>query len=123
MPQPRVLDDGRPVVWEPTPRQAEFLSASDDEVLYGGAAGGGKTDATLIDALGLSYNGHLNPRKRSIIFRRTFPELKAVIARSQELYPEIIPGAKYNKVDHAWTLPAGGTMRFGHLHNDDARFL
>ena len=123
MPQPRVLDDGRPVIWEPSPRQSEFLEASDDEVLYGGAAGGGKTDGMLIDALGASYQGHLNPRKKSIIFRRTYPELKAIIARSQEIYPAVMPGATYNKVEHTWTMPAGGTMRFGHLQNDDARFL
>ncbi len=87
------------------------------------AAGGGKTDGMLIDALGASYQGHLNPRKKSIIFRRTYPELKAIIARSQEIYPAVMPGATYNKVEHTWTMPAGGTMRFGHLQNDDARFL
>lgn len=39
--------------WRPSPKQAEFLSASEDEVLYGGAAGGGKSAAMLVDALGL----------------------------------------------------------------------
>lgn len=122
MPQPRVLEDGRPVIWEPHPRQAEFLAASDDEVLYGGAAGGGKSDAMLIDALGFAIGAHLNPRHRAIIFRRTFPELKALIDRACELYPLIV-GGKYNKVEHVYTLPAGGTIQFGHLQNDDARFL
>jgi hypothetical protein len=40
------------VIWRPTDRQAEFLAASENEVLFGGAAGGGKSDALLIDALG-----------------------------------------------------------------------
>lgn len=122
MPVARVLDDGRPVIWEPTPRQGEFLAASDDEVLYGGAAGGGKSDAMLIDALGLNYNAHLNPRHRAIIFRRSFPELTPLIDRAKELYPLIV-GGKYNQVDHIYTLPAGGTIKFGHLQNDDARYL
>lgn len=122
MPVARVLDDGRPVIWEPSPKQSEFLAASDDEVLYGGAAGGGKSDAMLIDAMGLSYGAHLNPRHRAIIFRRSFPELKPLIDRANELYPSII-GGKYNKVDHVYTFPAGGSVQFAHLQNDDARFL
>jgi len=38
-------------VWEPTERQNAYLNCSFDEVLYGGAAGGGKSDALLVDAL------------------------------------------------------------------------
>ena len=43
-------------LWSPTDKQQEFLSSSFDEVLYGGSAGGGKSDALLIDALGLQQN-------------------------------------------------------------------
>lgn len=76
----------------------------------------------LVDALGLSYGAHKNSRHRAIIFRRTFPELRSVIDRACELYPLIV-GGKYNKVEHVYTLPAGGTIQFGHLQNDDARLL
>ena len=33
-----------PVIWRPQPRQAEFMSRPEPEALYGGAAGGGKSD-------------------------------------------------------------------------------
>lgn len=114
------LDPDTEVWWEPSPKQAEFLSCPDFEVLYGGAAGGGKSDALLIDLWAVPYDGPYNPRHRALLFRRTFPELQDLIARSHELYPEVFPGIKYNKVDHIWTTPHGATLQFGHMqHNSD----
>ena len=42
-----------PVVWRPQPRQREFMRRPEPEALYGGAAGGGKSDALIIEAFGL----------------------------------------------------------------------
>ena len=39
------------VVWRPQPRQREFMRRPEPEALYGGAAGGGKSDALVIEAL------------------------------------------------------------------------
>ena len=36
------------VVWRPQPRQLEFMRRPEPEALYGGAAGGGKSDALVI---------------------------------------------------------------------------
>lgn len=111
-----------PIIWKPTEKQSEFLACSDKEVLYGGAAGGGKSDSLLVDALGIPFNAPANKNWRAILFRRTYPELADLIDRSHDLYPLAIPGAKYNKVEHVWEAPAGGKVYFGHLQHDNDRF-
>ena len=39
------------VIWKPQPKQAVFMARPEYEALYGGAAGGGKSDALVIEAL------------------------------------------------------------------------
>lgn len=114
------LDTPAPA-WQPTERQAQFLAAGQFEVLYGGAAGGGKSDALLIDALCSQHGGPDNPRHRAILFRRSFPELRDLIDRSQELYPVIVPGAVYNRTEKVWTFPSGAKIEFGYLQHDADR--
>jgi len=82
------------VVWQPSPKQALLLGCDDFEVLYGGAAGGGKSDALLIDAWCLQHGGPLNPNHRAVIFRRNYKDLRDLIDRAEVLYPKFIEGAK-----------------------------
>ena len=121
------VPDGYKVVWNPTTKQAEFLSAAEFEVLYGGAAGGGKTDGLLIDALGLDQEGYLNSSYQAIIFRRTFPDLRDIIDRSEEIYHDFCPMAKYDKQEHVWTFykedgSPGGKVEFGYIQRDVERY-
>jgi hypothetical protein len=99
-----------------------LLSAIDFEVLYGGAAGAGKSDGLLLDALGLQQNAIGSRNYQGILFRRTFPDLRDLIDRSQELYPYMGEGGKYDKTSHIWTWPSGARIEFGHMQYDSNRF-
>ncbi len=91
--------------------QTEFLRRQEDEVLYGGAKGGGKSYALIIEAL-----RQINiPGYRGIIFRRTFPRLQELIDRSKDIFPKL--GATYSGQEHKWTFPSGAIIRFGHCQN------
>ena len=94
--------------------QEDFLAAGETDVLYGGAAGGGKSYAMLIDPLRFAHR----PAHRALIIRRSMPELRELIDKSRELYPKAFPGAKYKEVEKLWIFPSGAKMEFGFLERD-----
>lgn len=81
------------------------------EALYGGAAGGGKSDALVIEAL---RQVHI-PHYKALILRKTFPQLAELIDKSLNYYPMAFPGARYNSSSHTWTFPSGAKIIFGSM--------
>ena len=94
--------------------QTDFLAASETDVLYGGAAGGGKSYAMLVDPLRYAHRG----AHRALILRRSMPELRELIDKSRELYPKAFPGCKYKEVEKLWNFPSGAKIEFGFLERD-----
>ena len=102
----------------PHPRQAEFLALECEEALYGGAAGGGKTEALLMWlAEGVPYKDY-----SGVFFRRTYAEMKgstdSPIWRSVDMYKPL--GGNFNSTDKIWTFPAGSMISFKHMDHEQA---
>lgn len=99
------------VVWRPQPKQAVFMSRPEYEALYGGAAGGGKSDALVIEAM----RQVAVPYYKGLILRKTFPQLAELIDKSLNYYPRAYPRARYNASAHTWTFPSGAKILFGSM--------
>jgi len=103
----------------PTAKQAAFLVLPHREAFYGGAAGGGKSDALLMGAL--QYVDL--PGYAAIIFRRTYADLSlpgALMERSNEWL--LKTDAKWSDKDKTWHFPSGSTLTFGYLEHDLDRY-
>lgn len=99
------------VVWTPQPKQLAFQQRPEYEALYGGAAGGGKSDALLAEAL---RQVHI-PHYKAIIFRKTYKQLEELIDRSRDIYKSAFPRARYNGTEHVWQFPSGAKIYFGNM--------
>ena len=112
-----------PITWKPTARQEVFLSLPDTifEALYGGQAGGGKSEVLL--QLPLIREFHQHPSFKGIIFRRTLPELeREIILRSQSDGYYKACGGDYQDQKKRWRFPSGAILQFGHLeHESDVK--
>jgi phage terminase large subunit len=103
----------------PTAKQQEFHDATEDDILYGGAAGGGKTLAIVMEAIRACVR---YPGIRVLILRRTYDEL------AESIYPEFqrvswaaALGAHLNKTEKELTFPNGSVIRLRYMDNlDDA---
>jgi len=91
-------------LWEPLPGpQSDAYLSLADEVYYGGAAGGGKTDLLL----GLAVTMH----RKSIIFRREYAQLKDILLRSEEILADV---ARFNAQANTWRgIPGDRLLEFG----------
>lgn len=100
--------------------QTAFLLLDQLEAIYGGAAGGGKSDALL--AAALQYVDV--PGYAALILRRTFKQLSlpgAIMSRSKEWLAAARNSREvhWNDDDKTWTFPSGATLTFGYLDTAD----
>jgi phage terminase large subunit len=104
------------VIFKPNPGpQTEFLASSEDQVLFAGGRGGGKSAALLADPLRYCHN----PNYVAWIIRRTMPELRDLIFDSQKMYPKVFRGAKWKEQASMWVFPSGARIEFGYCERKE----
>ena len=106
------------IVLAPQPGpQTKFLSSSADICFYGGAAGGGKSFALLLEACRHVEDGNY----RTIIFRRSYPDITnpgGLWDESKKIYPLI--GGESIETSLRWKFESGYEIKFAHLADDHA---
>lgn len=103
------------IIWEPQPGpQTALIACPTFEVFYGGARGGGKTEASIGDWL--EHSGRYGAAAIGVFFRRKFKQLEEVVARTKVLFPQI--GAKYNEQKAEWLMPNGARLKFRYIERD-----
>ena len=106
---------------EPFLNQVHFLISDEEELLYGGQAGGGKSDALLMSALQYVSEEEYS----ALLLRRTYMDLaqpNAIMNRCASwLYPYIESGeVNWDRNTKTYSFPSGATLSFGYLNHDNA---
>jgi predicted phage terminase large subunit-like protein len=113
---PEVPQDGVVRIGPQPGPQEMFLSTEADIAVYGGAAGGGKTWALLLEPI----RAVQNPKFAGVIFRRTYPMIRnegGLWDESVDLYKML--GATPKLSDFEWQFPSGATIRFAHMQHEN----
>lgn len=100
-------------VAQPGPQSA-FVNADQFEVIYGGARGGGKTDAALGD-FGLHAQTY-RAAARGLLVRRSRVALEPTISRARQIYRPL--GARWEEAKSRFTFPSGAVLYFRYLDRD-----
>lgn len=124
---PEVLTEditSRPIAFQPWPRgaagipgrspQMDFMEALEDQVLFGGGRGSGKTECFIADPLQYVHN----PNFRALVLRRTMGELQSLIDRSAVMYRAVIPKVQYKVKEKVFVFPSGAKIEYGYLDTE-----
>jgi len=99
--------------------QEQFLATSADIAFFGGAAGGGKSWALLLEPL-----RHIDNKDFScVIFRRTYPQVMnpgGLWDEAQKLYPLL--QAESKESDLSWEFDGGAVVRFAHMQHEKNKY-
>lgn len=96
--------------------QTEFLSRCEFEVLFGGAAGPGKS-ACLVAGMTRDVE---HPKYHGLMLRRTFPQLQEIMDRCYGIYPGL--GGTYRATDKRWVFPSGANIDLGHMQHETDKY-
>lgn len=105
---------------DPFDQQIDFLTYPSEELLYGGMAGGGKSDAILMAALQYIEE----PDYSALILRRTYQDLSqpnAIMDRAKKWLDPFVKNrsVKWDGNTKTFTFPSGATVTFGYLSHDN----
>jgi len=110
-----VTEEAHPWTPQPGPQERAIRAAFVDELFFGGARGGGKSEFLMGDfAADVGHGSHW----RGVLFRRTYPELDEIIERSKQIYYASFPGAEYKVGAKTWVFPTGAQLRLRHIENE-----
>lgn len=113
----RRLVSSKKYIWEPHPgAQTEALSRAEKEILFGGARGGGKTDAGIVWMVEPEYIS--NPAYRGLVIRLNATDLGDWLDRAERMYTVL--GGKRVGQPAEFVFPSGAKIRTGHLGDEDA---
>lgn len=116
----RVLESSSIIIRPQPGKQEMFLRSPADICIYGGAAGGGKTYALLLECLRNTDHKHFE----AVIFRQSRPQILSaggLYATSQEIYPHL--GASSVLTPNVqWRFPSGAKVTFAHMFYEKEKY-
>src|SRR6185312_7227400 len=110
----RTAADDPVVIWEPQPRQEAFITCPADDVGFGGARGGGKSDAVVGDWI--DHEETYGEHAIGMAFRRERTQLTELIERARQILQPL--GYQWHEQDKYFRGPKGGRLRFTYLESD-----